>query len=73
MLSFYCSGVRKDANTFCMKLFAAIETLKFSCSQYNFCPALVMTWSCKASQKHRPLPLKCSNSWNGDILKWFLK
>lgn len=26
----------------CMKGFAAAETLKFSCSQYNFCPALVL-------------------------------
>lgn len=29
--------------------------------------------SCKASQKHRPLPLKCGSFWNGDTLKWFLE
>lgn len=55
----------------CMKGFAGAKTLKFSCSQYNFCPTLVLKWSCKSSQKHRPLPLKCSNSWN--ILKWFME
>lgn len=63
----------KDVNTFCMEIFAVVETLIFSCSQCNFSPALVMTWSCKASQNHRALPPKCSNSWNDSTLKWLLQ
>ena len=47
--------------------------LIFSCSQCNFSAAPVMTWSRKASQNHRPLPPKCSNSWNGVTLKWLLE
>lgn len=66
-----CQGrARKNTNTFCMEVFAAVETLILSCSQCNFSSALVMTWSCKASQNHRPLSPERSNSWNGDSLKW---
>lgn len=62
------SRARKNTYAFCMEVFAAVETLILSCSQCSF-SALVMTWSCKASQNHRPLSPKHSNSWNGDSLK----
>lgn len=72
-LSFCWGSAREAANTLYVEVFTAVEMLMFSCSQYNFSPTLVKTWSCKASQNHRPLPPKHSNSWNGDTLKWLLE